>query len=478
MIPVLIKLFSISLCAIYTFSKLLNVWKPSASNIILDAIFSIFISFAAYLTGIVSPFFVIPTMFVILVVYNIFRKKTLIGLTITSVIISLGISYSVFFLSGFIISFLFALIQLNPSDNQIYPMVFFSLLQFLLIGIPYRFRRLKKGMPFLINKGGTFPGVSISIVLLYCIVIVFNKEQIFILNISIITITSCASLIIFWWRKNLNRLYLKRIKENELQGLHESLKEKDARITYLEQQNNELSKIIHKDNKLIPAMEMAVKSYLQESVKLDKIELQEKGYELLSRLEDMSKERSGILDAYQTQGKRLPSTKVISLDALMAYMLKKAYMDETVLDLTVTGSIKYMVENIISEADMNTLLADLIENALIAVRKSSLKKILVSLGIVNDTYVVSVFDSGEPFAAEVLTSFGQKKITTHAHEGGNGIGLMTLYDIILKYNASFIIDELIPHGSGYAKEVSVKLDQLGKYVVNTSDIKKTEIISS
>ncbi len=83
-------------------------------------------------------------------------------------------------------------------------------------------------------------------------------------------------------------LYLSRLKENELQRLCELLKQKDERIEYLERQNAELSKIIHKDNKLIPAMELAVRGYLGGAV--DEA-LRARGLELAGRLEEMSRER-------------------------------------------------------------------------------------------------------------------------------------------------------------------------------------------
>jgi hypothetical protein len=476
MMPIVIKFFTVAFCAIYTFTKLLNVWKLSSKNIAADILTSICISFAAFYAGRISVVLILPVILIFLVIYTTLHIKIPFDLSITSVIISLGISYTTFFLAGLIISFLFALIRLDFSINNTFPMSVLGIVQLLLIGIPYRFKRLRKGMPFLINKGGTIVGVIISMALLFSILILFNKEQFLLLFLSFFIITSCAALIIYWWRSNIKRLYLKKVKDNEVRCLHESIKEKDDRIRYLEQQNSELSKVIHKDNKLIPAMELAVKEYLQQSDILDLKELQTKGYMLLSRLEKMSQERSGILNAYQSQSKQLPSTKVISIDALMAYMLKKAVIADTVFDLTVTGSIKYMAENIISETDLNTILADLIENALIAVGKSSVKKVLVSLGIVNDIYVISVYDSGEPFNVEVLSAFGNKKITTHAYEGGSGIGLMTLCDIASVYNASIVIDELIPRVSGYSKEISVRFDQLGQFTVNTPDIKKKELI--
>ncbi len=57
----------------------------------------------------------------------------------------------------------------------------------------------------------------------------------------------------------------------------------------------------------------------------------------------------------------------------MAYMLQKAKAHGINFDLSVSGSVKYLVENVIGESDLNTLLADLIDNAIIAVKNCEKK---------------------------------------------------------------------------------------------------------
>jgi sensor histidine kinase regulating citrate/malate metabolism len=123
-------------------------------------------------------------------------------------------------------------------------------------------------------------------------------------------------------------------------------------------------------------------------------------------------------------------------------MLAKASAASASLDLTLTGSVRYMLECVISESDLNTVLADLIENALTAVKNSAVKKVLVSIGAADNAYFISVFDSGEPFLPEVLESIGKKRITTRAGEGGSGIGLMTLHEIISAHRPALLSTNL------------------------------------
>ncbi len=441
-------------------------------NILSDLLAAVCVSLLSFYIGSITTVLIVPLMIVLSVAYVIIFKKCPIELAITAVILAFGISYSLFALSVLLMSFLIlCLTKENPS--VLYSYIFSALIQLFLMRLPFKIKRLRKGMPFLISKGGSNAGVIISVALLCGVIVLFNNDLKLIYIIPWLAIIVCAMLVVLWWRSGIKRLYLARLKEKELRELLDVLKERDERIQYLEKQNGELAKIIHKDNKLIPAMELAVKSFLLEADAGDAQTLKLKGGELLERLEDMFRERSGIVRAYQAQNKRLPSAGVSSVDALMSYMLNKALASGADFDLAVSGSAKYMVENVVSEADLNTLLADLMENALKAVEGLSSKRVLVNLAVIDDVYVIDVYDSGSPFPTEVLKAFGHKKITTRASEGGGGIGLMTLHDILLKYGASFVIDELISQASGYTKRVSVRFDRLGRYTVNTRDLNST-----
>ena len=84
-----------------------------------------------------------------------------------------------------------------------------------------------------------------------------------------------------------------------------------------------------------------------------------------------------------------------------------------------------MTENIIDENLLNTLLADLGENAVIATNKSDTRHIFLSLGVRDGYYYVHVFDSGLCFEPEVIKHLGKARYTTHKEEGGSGIGLIS-----------------------------------------------------
>ncbi len=475
MLPNFVRLFSIMLCVLYTFSKLLGLNKPAHLAALADICFCLLVSFAASIIWKRFPALVVPFMAAPTVAYIVLLKRTSLEITVSAVILSYGISYATYTVSALCVSSAIMLIKPDRKLDFIYPSFISSALQLAVMRLPYKIKRLKKGMPFLINKGGTNAGVIISVILLCGAIMLFTNNTEYFYVIPAASILICATLVLLWWRNGIKKLYLSRLKENELQRLYELLKEKDKRIEYLERQNAELSKIIHKDNKLIPAMELAVRAYLGGA---GDETLREKGLELAGRLEEMSRERFEVLNAYQAENKALPLTNVASIDALFAYMLGRAAAGGVSFDLSLTGSVRYMLESVVSESDLNTLLADLIENALIAVKNSAAKKVLVGIGAADDIYFVSVYDSGEPFPAEVLESIGKKRITTHAGEGGSGIGLMTLHEIISAHKASLLIEQLDDNAAGYAKRVCILFDGLGRLEIDTPCLNKKEQINS
>lgn len=274
-------------------------------------------------------------------------------------------------------------------------------------------------------------------------------------------------LIHHYWKSNLTKTYIDKLNERNLADLNNVLSEKNEYITLLEQENNRLAKIIHKDNKLIPAMELAVQNYISASNSEDTDTLAT-GKQLLEELAKLSEERKGIILQQDMQCQKLPSTKVMSIDNLLTYMQQKALESDITFNVTISCDIPYLVEHIIEETELNTLLADLIENALIATRYNKGYHILLNMGIVSNAYSINIFDSGIPFTKEVLAKWGLEQITTHKDDAGSGIGLMTAYEIIKRHNASFMINEFASENGLYTKETAVLFNNLNQYILHTS----------
>lgn len=467
MIELLIRHFAIILSSLYTYARLLNL-KRSPRQILISSLFSLCLSVATCLIKLHFSYISFLSMIVFTFVFTTWKTKTRIELSVTTTVLSFAICYVIYFFSSVLTSGVFWLFDVELSVSLIYLTACSSLLLLLMIRLPFLSRRLKNGMPFLIKKGGGNAGVIISVILLCCgILLSNNKDMRLIYVVPLFMIIFGAVFMLIWWRSRLTREYIETLRSNEIKDLREMLLKKEDQIECLEQNNQALAKIIHRDNKLIPAMELAVRDFLKSAEQMEQTELKRHGQEILRQLKELSGERSGIIEEYQFQCKTLPKTKVYSVDTLISYMFNKSKGYRVKFDLAILGSIKYMAEKVIPESDLNTVLADLCENAILAAKDSERKSVLLVIGISDGCYSIDVFDSGLPFEIDTLANLGLEKITTRAESGGSGIGLATTFEIKEAYNASFIIEEYNSDGQLFTKKVSLKFDNLNQYLVIT-----------
>jgi len=281
----------------------------------------------------------------------------------------------------------------------------------------------------------------------------------------LVAVTVCMFAVHFWWRHSTTAQYKQRIQERNNEELLAEIQLKDKRIKELTASNEFLSKAIHRDNKLIPAMYNALSDFLSDSDDVVTARAGNKGTNLLAELSEIMQERKDMIIKIQKDYKSLPSTGIERVDNILNYMMQKASEKEIQFDFVLDGSVKEIAESVITKSALETLLADLIENAIIAVAQSDCKKVLVTMGIVNSCLEITVNDSGIPFDAEVLSNLGKIKSTTHADTGGSGIGYMTIFEILRECKASLVISEPAPMPFSFTKSVKVVFDGKGEFVV-------------
>ena len=479
MLVSIFKYFGILLCSLYLYFKFLNITN-SKKTVFFCILFMCALSPVVYFVRIHAALLTILFMVNVFTVFLCFLLKTPLRLSLITSTISFGFSYLAFLIAVITLSVLQYIIHLQMDGFllDLFSVFFIILLQLLLATVPFRFRRFKKGMPFLIEYGSQDIGIYISILLLFAFSLLSTGESANVVYmIPAIISLACGITLLFWWRNSITRKYLDKIREKELKDLRDTMLEKEKELEHLRYHNDELARIIHKDNKLIPAMEYAVREYLQSCEQDSVSEAQKKkASELLDQLKDMTAERSGIVTSYEQKNKALPATDIPSIDTLMSYMLQKAASYQIDFDLSVIGDVKYLFHKIIDESDARTLLADLIENAIIATKKSVKKKIMVHIGLSDDCYSINVFDSGAPFEPETLLQIGIKQTTTHQGDGGSGIGMLNTYELSKKYNASLVIDESA-HSNSFTKNVSICFDNLGQYRVTTCHTELVPLLS-
>jgi signal transduction histidine kinase len=404
-------------------------------------------------------------MIVLLGLFMFILTRTKLKLSITATIISTGMSYAFLTISA-ILSVCLLQLTADKTDNFLFISVSTFIIEGILVNIPFRFNRLKKGFTFLNNKGAGSLGIFISTILLCCAILLSQPtDDNLVKPAAVIGIVVCTIGIFFFWRRGITLSYLEYLKMQELEEMRTQIACGKEQIDKLIKHNDYLAKIIHKDNKLIPAMELAVRDFLSSSEPGS--EQAANGAAILEQLSDATAERSGLISDYKTDNKKLPSTKVFEIDNMLRYMLRRAASEHITFDLVLFGDIKHMTTNIIGQSELQTLLADLIENAIIAVKSCSYKNIRVSIGLTDKCFAITIEDSGVEFQIDTLCKLGIEKVTTHAEDGGSGIGLFTAFDIIKQQNASLIITEYRKDRRSYSKKITILFDSKNVYIVNT-----------
>lgn len=466
---VIIKYFSIILCSFYSFEKLLNLPK-SRVKFFTYTLATIFLSLlASLLKSLLEsnlPFITTLVLILISIFLLTFVAKISPELTITTTIIAYGISHVTFTLAATATAFIFSIFTSFSSYSHTLSQILAATIQVLITTLLFRFKRLKKGMPFLKNKLSSTSIMVISISTLFAAILSSSGSYKHLYILPFLFIFLLAIFIYVSWKNNITKTYLDKLKEQDINTLNSSLAEKDRRIKELEEENKELAKIIHGDNKLIPAMALAVESFIQDTASLAPA-VSQTGNRLLNELNQMSTNRKGIIHDQDFRCRVIPSTNVTSVDNLLKYMQQKAHEMDIDFNAAVSCNLKSMLHKAIAEDELNTLLADLLENALIATKQNCGHHVLLNIDLVEKFYVISIFDSGTPFSREVLINLGLKNYTTHENDGGSGIGLVTSYEIIQKHNASLAIDEYALRSGLYTKKVSVTFNHMRQYSLYT-----------
>lgn len=379
MIQSCIQIFFILLSCFYLYHKLLNIEKRPFNiefycYIYFAGCSCLLYSISKNIYYIVYFPALIILFFVFIKIYTYTNYKT----ALITTVIALGISLCSFTFSAVIMTLFLLCTGLTPeNDFWILIKLVIGIMQYILVHLPFQLKRLKKGMPFLYELNFNNAGFFLSICIIICVIIISTPYTLhtYIIMSSLFLIFPCALLLISWWRAIITRNYRRKLQQFEMQKLKNELVQKEQEITRLLENNKALAQIIHRDNKLIPAMELAVNTFLQNQNALSPQQLKEQGLTLAAHLQTMSQERKFNLTEYQT--------------------------------------------------------------------------------------------NGQPLSPEIFQDFGLKAHTTHAGNGGSGIGLMDIWKLKKKYRASLVITEYAPGTYSYTKQISLIFDAKKHYIIQT-----------
>lgn len=444
MLNCIIKTLFILLSTIYIFYKLLNI--SPATKYKQTALFFFTITTGIFTSVLFPTYRSINWFFALCLLFIMLKFLTKIGVSViyTTLLFSFSLSFISFSVSGIIVSLI-----LSPFFYNIYTIPWTlihlsgGLLHLLIIKYYFFIPRLRKGMIFLYhmpsgNIGSTF------CVLLITLTIIFNQtenssEILRLIFFSLVLIS--GFLLIYWWNYHITQTYRKYLKKNEIDSLNLLLEEKNREITYLSNENDKLARLIHKDNKLLPALSMAVIESLENGTTLDlsSIDCDSSLHNILKQLYD---ERVEMLTSYEKGRLKLPETRFNSTNAVLSYMQNEALKSKISYQVMLFDDLTSTIPNKITEDDFTHMLSDLLANSLNACMDTDSAFIQIYLGIIDGISTIKIYNNGKKFSMETLQKLGLARHTTHASTGGSGIGLMDIWRLKEKYKATLLIDEI------------------------------------
>ena len=450
---VFIKYITIILCAGYNITRIMNVRKrPSLAACTFFVLYSIAECSVICIMRFYLPAISLFAMVIIAMPIHMMLLGEGNVSAMVATILSYGITYAEYVLAV-LAGGVFDSILLSGGDmDEVILCVNISVFQMIFSWLFFKIRRFSHGFSFLTNLQYGDVVVHITIAILMILSFVgMDPHNDYLFTISLCLIVLCGMVLWFGYRSRISQRYREQIIEQKIKELEET-------VERLKLDNDRLSEIIHRDNKLIPALDLAVKNFL---LTADCDDSQERrimnAQKIMKQISEITKEREGVICSYERSHFPEDITGVPGIDALFSLMEHRAAERCISIRFSANCDFHSMISNMISEHELSTILADLIENAIISANDS--KDVMVEI-INTDHYKLCISDSGPAFSKEVLRKFGRERITTHADTGGSGIGLITIMNICRKHNASILIADSVHRP--YTKTVTVCFDGLAR----------------
>lgn len=472
----IIKFAGLFICSAYIFAKTINTSKTSCGTKLIILFFSIASSYLQYLLIHHSSvqFRIISIIFIQSILFSkLFKIK--IGYSILIYILSISLTYVFYNITTLITLFItkYLFIYFVTPTATILLSISITLLQ-IFIYLIFRIRRLKNGFPF-INKmvENTYleiPFITFSAILIFLYILIGNSYD---MN-SIINIASSfviISILLFVLVQRSFIMYQKqKLQAKALKDYEQEISETKEKLATALEEKDKLVKSNHEFYHRQEALNKKLTDLLAQQKLLTNTEFGEDIGNLADRINNLSNE-------YIEKTKMLPKltkTNIVEIDDMFSYLQSECDKNNIEFILKIECDVNYIIDNYISKSQLETLLGDLIRNAIIAVNHSQNKfrSIMTVLGIKDDNYEICVLDSGIDFEINTLINLGLTRASTHLDEGGTGIGFITTFETINSCNASLIINEKT--NNNYSKALEIKFDNKNEYVIISKRAKEIQ----
>lgn len=457
----ILKILFLTICTYYTNLKVIS--KPKSIKDLIICITPIII--ISLICGFIEERINYPMSLLVMDLMLSFmfflNTKTNTGYAIIITTISLSINYVIYFIS-ILISFLPDVI-FNLQNDYI-SLLMIVVIHSTLLSLLFKLKKIKNGIIFMKNKLNSeyfdtiVLNISIVIVLLVSIsnnLYYINKELMYSFSISLVIFSIIMFITI---QKTLTMYYKHKKLIEELNETKEEL-EKTKKDRYkVEQENIEISKTNHSISHKIKSLNRKIDKLMMNSEIANEIDLKD-AIDKISK--EYNKEKVTV---------ELSKTGIELIDDMLDCMKEECIENNIEFELQLSGNIHHMTNNYIPKEELEILLADHIKDAIIAIKHTDNvnRSILVRLGLIDEFYSLYIYDTGIEFELDTLINLGTKAITTHADEGGTGMGFLNTFDTLKKHKASMIINEIgKPSKDNYTKVIMIKFDGKDEFRVKS-----------
>lgn len=450
---------------------MLSAQHTIKATYIYPIILTLFTTFLLPLFATPNIFYRIVCMLILSCVFSLITFKHNIHLSITTLLISYGISFIFYIFCSFITIVIFFSVYKDANTiPYVYADLLVGILQIAFEIFLINNNHIRSGIVLLIKKQKAYIGCIISLLLMLFLSFVTinrNNTSMYMRQISGFITLLFSFFLLYYWRHRIKQTYIENLRRLENLTYENTIADKDKQIKELEANNAYLAQIIHKYRKVIPAMELSVMELLQNNANWDTNTLKSNAQALQVQLEELRAERNNLLDNYQKDMVVTPQSGLHTIDAMIALMEKQAKEQWVRYKTQIDPSIKELALASIKEADLLHLLGDLIENALHAVNESDHKEILIHISKLNGCLLLEVSDSGAAFDIETYQHFGNEPFTSHEADGGSGTGLMEIWKLKKEYKISLYIYEYETDSNVYTKKISFLFDKKNHFLLKT-----------
>lgn len=457
-----LKMMFIVICTYFLNFKLTNqkikINLKFMMHIFCIIVFTIICSLLRYEVN-----FILALVCLVFLTSIIFDKENIVR-SVLITIVSLSINYIIFFIAIIINFFINILTKVN---NDWINFIIICLLQIILLNLIFKIKKFKYGIFNIQNKTrNEYLDVlllNISITVLFVILIIVNTDVVFVLDAIFVIIVSMIIMFITI-QKSLQLYYKQRLLIQELEETKSELEVKKKEVEELEKENLEFSKTSHTLAHKQRILEHKIDELSNKS-KTEKEINKEEENDIKATVQEISKELYTEVKEVE-----LYKTEIPEIDDILKYMQSECTKNKIEFDVQIRGNIYKMINNIIPKEELQILIADHVKNAIIAINHSENinRSILLQIGKIMNNYGVYIYDSGIEFEKETLENLGKKPSTTHAEEGGTGMGFMNTFDTLKKYKASLEIEEIgKPSKDNYTKILKIKFDGKEEYKVKS-----------